>query len=173
MFGVQADLICLAKAIGGGTVVGAFGGRSDIMDMIEHGVAALGTFNGNPLSMAAGVATLSEVLTPDAYEHLSRLGTRLAQGCQKAADAAGIPAVTTDLGCKGSITFRDRPIERYRDFLEVDDSLFEAFWYWMLNRDVYVTPGKEEQWTISVQHTEADIDRFVDAFTSYCETVTS
>ncbi|MGH2807670.1 MAG: aspartate aminotransferase family protein, partial [Actinomycetota bacterium] len=152
MFGVQPDLVCLAKAIGGGTPVGAFGGRADIMDLIEHGVAALGTFNGNPLSMAAGVATLEEVLTPDAYEHLSRLGTRLAQGCQKAADAAGIPAITTDLGCKGSITFRDRPIERYRDFLEVDDSLFEAFWYWMLNRDVYVTPGKEEQWTISVQH---------------------
>ena len=173
MFGVQPDLVCLAKAIGGGTPVGAFGGRAEIMQQIENGVAALGTFNGNPLSMAAGVATLTEVLTPDAYEHLARLGTRLAQGCQKAADAAGIPAVTTDLGCKGSITFRDKPIERYRDFMEVDDSLFEAFWYWMVNRDVYVTPGKEEQWTISVQHTEDDIDAFVDAFSEYCTTVTS
>ena len=173
MFGVTPDLICLAKSIGGGAVVGAFGGRADIMEQIEHGVAALGTFNGNPLSMGAGLATLTEVLTPAAYEHLADLGTRLAQGCQKAADAAGIPAVTTDLGCKGSITFRDRPIERYRDFMEVDDSLFEAFWYYMVNRDIYVTPGKEEQWTISVQHSEGDIDRFVDTFTAYCETVTS
>ena len=172
MFGVQPDLVCLAKAIGGGTPVGAFGGRAEIMDEIENGVAALGTFNGNPVSMAAGVATLTEVLTPDAYELLRTLGTRLAQGCQKALDAAGVAAVTTDLGCKGSITFRDRPVERYRDFQEVDDSLFDAFWYWMVNRGVYATPGKEEQWTISVQHSEADIDSFVDTFAEYCTTVT-
>jgi glutamate-1-semialdehyde 2,1-aminomutase len=173
MFGVQPDLICLAKAIGGGTPVGAFGGRADIMDEIKNGVAALGTFNGNPVSMAAGLATLTEVLTPDAYEYLKAVGTRLAQGCQKALDAAGVAAVTTDLGCKASITFRDRPLESYRDYKEVDDSLFEAFWYWMVNRGIYATPGKEEQLTISVQHSEADIDAFVDTFADYCETVTS
>ena len=173
MFGVQPDLVCLAKSIGGGTPVGAFGGRAAIMDEIENGVAALGTFNGNPLSMAAGLATLTEVLTPDAYGHMAALGTRLATGCQKALDAAGIAAVTTDLGCKGSLTFRDRPLERYRDYLEIDDSLFEASWYWLVNRGIYQTPGKEEQWTISVQHTEADIDAFVEVFTAYCETVTA
>ena len=173
MFGVQPDLVCLAKAIGGGTPVGAFGGRAEIMDEIENGVAALGTFNGNPVSMAAGVATLTEVLTPDAYAHLGTLGTRLADGCQKALDGAGVAAVTTDLGCKGSITFRDRPLERYRDYQEVDDSLFDAFWYWMVNRGIYATPGKEEQWTISVQHSESDIDAFVDTFAEYCTTVTS
>jgi glutamate-1-semialdehyde 2,1-aminomutase len=173
MFGVQPDLVCLAKAIGGGTPVGAFGGRAEIMDEIENGVAALGTFNGNPVSMAAGVATLTEVLTPDAYDHLRALGTSLAQCFQKALDAAGVAAVTTDLGCKGSITFRDRPLERYRDYQEVDDSLFDAFWYWMVNRGIYATPGKEEQWTISVQHSEADIDAFVDTFTEYCTTVTA
>ena len=173
MFGVQPDLVCLAKSIGGGTPIGAFGGRAAIMDEIENGVAALGTFNGNPLSMAAGLATLTEVLTPDAYAHLAVLGTRLATGCQKALDAAGIAAVTTDLGCKGSLTFRDRPLERYRDYLEIDDSLFEASWYWLVNRGIYQTPGKEEQWTISVQHSEADIDAFVEVFAAYCETVTS
>ena len=171
-FGVQPDLICLAKSIGGGTPIGAFGGRADLMDEIEHGVAALGTFNGNPLSMAAGLATLTEVLTPDAYEHLAKLGTRLASGCQEVLDEAGFPAVTTDLGCKGSITFRDRPLERYRDFLEVDDSLFEASWYWLVNRGIYQTPGKEEQWTISVQHSEEDIDAFIDVFAAYCKAVT-
>jgi len=173
MFGVQPDLVCLAKAIGGGTPVGAFGGRAEVMDEIEHGVAALGTFNGNPLSMAAGLATLTEVLTPEAYEHLAKLGTRLATGCQEVLDETGIKAVTTDLGCKGSLTFRDRPLERYRDFLEVDDSLFEASWYWLVNRGIYQTPGKEEQWTISVQHTESDIDRFVDVFAAYCNEVTA
>jgi glutamate-1-semialdehyde 2,1-aminomutase len=173
MFGVQPDLVCLAKALGGGTPIGAFGGRAEIMDEIENGVAALGTFNGNPLSMAAGLATLTEVLTPDAYEYLAKLGTRLATGCQRVLDEAGIKAVTTDLGCKGSLTFRDRPLERYRDFLEVDDSLFEASWYWLVNRGIYQTPGKEEQWTISVQHSEADIDSFIDVFGGYCAEVTS
>ena len=172
MFGVQPDLVCLAKAIGGGTPVGAFGGTAAVMDEIENGVAALGTFNGNPLSMAAGLATLTEVLTPEAYEHLAKLGTRLASGCQEVLDESGIQAVATDLGCKGSLTFRDRPLERYRDFLEVDDSLFEASWYWLVNRGIYQTPGKEEQWTISVQHSEADIDRFVDVFAGYCKEVT-
>jgi glutamate-1-semialdehyde 2,1-aminomutase len=171
MFGVQPDLVCLAKALGGGTPIGAFGGRADVMDEIMNGVAALGTFNGNPLSMAAGLATLTEVLTDDAYRKLADLGTRLAQGCQKALDDAGIPAVTTDLGCKGSVTFRDRPVERYRDFLEVDDSLFEASWYWLVNHGIYQTPGKEEQWTISVQHSEEDIDAFVEVFADYCRQV--
>jgi glutamate-1-semialdehyde 2,1-aminomutase len=171
-FGVQPDLVCLAKAIGGGTPVGAFGGRGDVMDEIEKGVAALGTFNGNPLSMGAVYATLTEVLTPDAYEHLTKLGSRLAQGAQEVLDEAGIPAITTDLGCKGSITFRDKPLERYRDFQEVNDEIFDAFWYWVVNRGIYQTPGKEEQWTISVQHTEADIDRSIDTLGSYCEAIT-
>ncbi|HEX2296131.1 MAG TPA: aspartate aminotransferase family protein [Actinomycetota bacterium] len=171
MFGVQPDLVCLAKAIGGGVPVGAFGGRAEIMDEIMNGVAALGTFNGNPLSMAAALATLTEVLDDAAYVHLRSLGTMLAQGCQKALDAAGIEAVTMDLGCKGSITFRDRPLERYRDFQGVDDSLFEAYWWWLVNRGIYQTPGKEEQWTLSVQHTEADVERFLEVFGGYCEAV--
>ena len=172
-YGVQPDLVCLAKSIGGGTPVGAFGGKASIMAEIENGVAALGTFNGNPLSMAAGVATLTEVLTPDAYDHLRRLGTRLASGCQKALDEHQIPGITIDLGCKGSILFRESPVERYRDYNDIDDSLFDASWYWLINRGIFQTPGKEEQWTISVQHSEADIDAFVEVFAAYCARVTS
>jgi glutamate-1-semialdehyde 2,1-aminomutase len=123
--------------------------------------------------MLAARATLVDVLNDEAYELLGKLGTRLASGCQNVADRYDIPAVTTDMGCKGSITFRDKPIVHYRDFLEVDDSLFEAFWYFLLNRGVYMTPGKEEQWTISVQHSEGDIDLMVDLFDKYCEIVTS
>jgi len=170
-FGVQPDMVCLAKAIGGGTPIGAFGGRVDLMDEITNGVAALGTFNGNPLSTAAGLATLTEVLTADAYEYLKKLGSRLATGCAKVLDQQGIPAVTSDLGCKGSVTFRDRPLERYRDFKEIDDELFEAYWYWLVNRGVYQTPGKEEQWTISVQHSEEDIDRTIEVLADYCATM--
>jgi glutamate-1-semialdehyde 2,1-aminomutase len=173
MFGVQPDLVCLAKAIGGGTSLGAFGGRVEIMDEIENGVAALGTYNGNPLVVAAGLAALTEVLTADAYRHLAALGTRLAQGFQKALDEVGIAAVTTDLGCKGSVTFRDRPLERYRDYQEIDGSMFDAYWWWMINRGIYATPGKEEQWTISVQHSEADIDRTVEIFSDHCDAIAS
>jgi glutamate-1-semialdehyde 2,1-aminomutase len=172
-FGVQPDMVTLAKAIGGGTPVGAFGGTAAVMDEIASGVTAVGTFNGNPLSMAAGLATLTEVLTDDAYDYLRALGTRLAQGCQKVLDDAGIPAVATDLGCKGSITFRDRPLERYRDYYEIDDAVFDAYWFWVVNRGIYQTPGKEEQWTISVQHTEEDIDTTVEVLADYCEAVTS
>ncbi|HEX2050708.1 MAG TPA: glutamate-1-semialdehyde 2,1-aminomutase [Actinomycetota bacterium] len=170
-FGVQPDLVCLAKAIGGGTPLGAYAGRAEIMEEITRGVTAVGTFNGNPLSMHAGLAALTEVLTDDAYARLRSLGTRLAQGCQKVLDDAGIPAVTTDLGCKGSITFRDRPLERYRDYDEIDDSLFDAYWYWVVNRGIYQTPGKEEQWTISVQHSEADVDHTIEVLADYCAAV--
>jgi glutamate-1-semialdehyde 2,1-aminomutase len=172
-FGVQPDMVALAKAIGGGTPVGAFGGTDGVMDTIENGVTAVGTFNGNPLSMAAGLATLTEILTNDAYEYLKFLGTRLASGCQKVLDEHNIPALTTDLGCKGSIIFRDKPLERYRDYYEIDDSIFGAYWYWVINRGIYQTPGKEEQWTISVQHTEEDIDRTIDILSDYCTAVTS
>ena len=170
-FGVRPDMVTLAKAIGGGTPVGAFAGSEVVMDTIAHGVTAVGTFNGNPLSMAAGLATLTEVLTTDGYIRLKELGTRLASGCQKVLDDAGIPAYVTDLGCKGSITFREKPLERYRDYGDIDDSLFDAYWYWVMNRGIYQTPGKEEQWTISVQHSEADIDETIEALASYCSTL--
>jgi glutamate-1-semialdehyde 2,1-aminomutase len=171
-FGVQPDLITLAKSVGGGTPIGIFAGNADIMDEITNGVAALGTFNGNPLSMKAALATLTEVLTDDAYAHLKKLGARLCQGFQEVLDEHGITAVTTDLGAKGSITFSEKPVEQYRDFMKVDDSLFDAYWYWVVNRGIFQTPGKEEQWTISVQHTEEDIDRTVGILAEYCDAVT-
>jgi glutamate-1-semialdehyde 2,1-aminomutase len=172
-FGVQPDLVCLAKAIGGGTPCGAFGGRSELMDEIGKGAAQQGTFNGNPLAAAAGLAALSEVLTADAYEHLGKLGTRLAEGCRSAIDANGIPAHAVDLGSKGCVSFRKDPLRNYRDFLEADAELFEAAWPWSVNRGIFMTPGDEEQWTISVQHTEADIDRYVEVFGAFCEALAS
>ena len=173
LYGVQPDLVCLAKAIGGGTPIGAFGGRAEVMDEITRGVSAQGTFNGNPLSVAAALAALTQVLTDDAYELLRRLGTRLASESQKVLEQAGIPAHTTDLGCKGSITFRHGVLERYADYREVDGSLFDAYWYWMVNRGIFATPGKEEQWTISVQHSDEDIDATVEVLAAYCQAVVS
>jgi glutamate-1-semialdehyde 2,1-aminomutase len=172
-FGVKPDLACFAKAVGGGAALGAFGGRADLMDEITKGVAHMGTFNGNPLSAAAGLAALTEVLTPDAYEVLGKLGTQLAQGCEKAIAEHGLPAHAVDLGCKGCVSYRPEPLRNYRDFLECNTALFEASWPWMVNRGVFMTPGDEEQWTISVQHTESDVSRYVDAFAEFCAAVVS
>ena len=170
-FGVHPDLVCLAKSIGGGTPIGAVGGRADLMDQIGNGVAQQGTFNGNPLATAAALAALTEVLTPDAYVHFDHLGARLADGCRRAVERTGLPAHVVDLGCKGCVSWRAQPLVDYRSFLETNAELFDASWAWLVNRGVFMTPGNEEQWTLSVQHDERHIDRFVDAFAEFCDTV--
>jgi glutamate-1-semialdehyde 2,1-aminomutase len=172
-FGVQPDLVCLAKAIGGGTTTGAFGGAAAVMEVVGKGAAQQGTFNGNPLSARAGLAALTEVLTPDAYEHLAKLGTLLAEGCRRVIDEYGIPAHAVDLGAKGCVSYRREPLRNYRDFLDCNTDLFEASWAWMVNRGIFMTPGDEEQWTLSVQHTETDVARYVDAFSEFCQELTS
>jgi len=170
-FGVQPDLACFAKAIGGGLPLGAFGGRGELMGEIGHGIAQQGTFNGNPLAAAAGLAALTEILTPDAYVHLSSIGSRLASGCERAITAAGLPAHVIDLGCKGCVSYRSAPLTDYRDFLETNADLFDASWAWLVNRGIFMTPGNEEQWTLSVQHDDDDIDRFVEVFGGFCAAV--
>ncbi|HZU79504.1 MAG TPA: aspartate aminotransferase family protein [Acidimicrobiales bacterium] len=170
-FGVQPDLLCLAKSITGGTPGGAVGGRAVLMDQIGQGVAQQGTFNGNPLVAAAGLATLTEVLTPDAYAHFARIGTRLAEGCRSAVEAHGIAAHTVDLGCKGCVSYRRAPLVDYRSFLDTDADLFDASWAWLVNRGIFMTPGNEEQWTLSVQHEDVHVDRFVSAFGEFCAAV--
>ena len=172
-FGVQPDLVCLAKAIGGGTTIGAFGGTAAVMEVVGKGAAQQGTFNGNPLSSRAGLVALTEVLTPDAYENLAKLGTLLAEGCRRAIDENGIPAHAVDLGAKGCVSYRREPLRNYRDFLDCNTDLFEASWAWMVNREIFMTPGDEEQWTLSVQHTEEDVARYVDTFSDFCQELAS
>lgn len=172
-FGVQPDLVCLAKSITGGTPAGAFGGRAELMDQIGAGVAQQGTFNGNPLTAAAGLAALTEVLTPDAYAHMDALGARLAGGCRAAVEAHGLPAHVVDLGCKGCVSWRPEPLVDYRSFLDTDPDLFDASWAWLVNRGIFMTPGNEEQWTLSVQHGDEHVDRFVEVFGEFCAAVSS
>ena len=93
---------------------------------------------------------------------------RLAQGCADALAAHGIPAHTVDLGAKGCVSYRPERLRNYRDFLDANTDLYAASFPWMVNRGLFMTPGDEEQWTLSVQHTEADIDRYVDAFAELC-----
>ena len=168
---VQPDLACWAKAICGGTPGAAFGGRADVMDAIGTGAAQQGTFNGNPLIAAAGIATLTEVMTRDAYAYLDDIGTRLATGCTKAMDENGIPGHAVDLGAKGCVSYRPTPLRNYRDFLETRPELYLASYPWAMNRGIFMTPGDEEQWTLSVQHTDADIDAYIDQFAGFCSTL--
>jgi len=167
-FGVKPHLAAFAKAIGGGATIGAFGGEASVMENVAKGAAQQGTFNGNPLSVAAGYAALTEVLTKDAYDGLGKLGTMLAEGCDRAINDTGVPAHTVDLGAKGCVSYRTEPLTNYRDFLETVPELFYASFSWMINRGIFMTPGDEEQWTISVQHTEEDVQRYVDGFSEFC-----
>jgi len=171
-FGVQPDLASWAKSIGGGAAIGAFGGKAELMEEINRGAAHQGTYNGNPLSVAASLATLTKVLTPEAYVHFTAMGNRLTAGLEAAIAANDIPACVIDLGCKGCVTYRDEPLTNYRDFLETNTDLYTASYPWMVNRDVFMTPGDEEQWTLSVEHGPTEIDRYVDAFTEFCGELT-
>ena len=172
-YGVQPDLACLAKAVAGGLPGAAFGGRGDLMRLIEQGVSQMGTYNGNPLVAHVGLVTLKEILTPAAYTYLAKLGARLTGGCQKAIDKYNIPAHTVDLGAKGCVSYRPQPMKSYRDFLDTLPEIFGASYPWLLNRGIFMTPGDEEQWTLSVQHTESDVDAYLEAFAEFCRELTA
>jgi glutamate-1-semialdehyde 2,1-aminomutase len=172
-YGVRPHLAAYAKAVGGGATIGAFGGEARFMEQVSKGAAQQGTFNGNPLSVAAGLAALTQVLTKDAYDHLGKLGTMLAEGCERAIEDSGIPAHAVDLGAKGCVSYRKEPLTNYRDFLETIPELFYASFSWMINRGIFMTPGDEEQWTISVQHTEEDVQRYIDEFGAFCSELVS
>ncbi|MGH3498899.1 MAG: aspartate aminotransferase family protein [Nocardioidaceae bacterium] len=161
--GVLPDIVCLAKAMGGGLSTAAIGGTTELMDMIADGrYEQVGTFNGNPLAMAAARATLTEVLTPKAYSHLDRLRTRMTAGIEAVLASHGLPWHVVTAGAKGCITFLPDPVRGYRDFLRIDGRLGQAHWLVQHNGGVFLPPwGKVEQWLVSVQHTDDDVDRFV------------
>jgi glutamate-1-semialdehyde 2,1-aminomutase len=161
--GVTPDLVCLAKALGGGVSTAAIGGCTDVMTMIADGrYEQVGTFNGNPLAMAAARAMLTEVLTPEAYTLLERLRQRMVDGIETVIDEHELPWRVITAGAKGCISFLPEPIRNYRDFLMIDDRYGQAHWLVQHNGGVFLPPwGKVEQWLISVQHTDADIDRFL------------
>jgi glutamate-1-semialdehyde 2,1-aminomutase len=163
LHGVTPDLVALAKAIGGGVSTAAIGGTVELMGLIADGTyEQVGTFNGNPLAMAAARAMLTEICTPAAYAHLEELTARMRAGIEEVIADRDLPWHVVTAGAKGCIAFRKDPIRNYRDFLGVDSRLGQAHWLVQHNGGVFLPPwGKIEQWLISVQHTEADVDRFV------------
>jgi glutamate-1-semialdehyde 2,1-aminomutase len=173
--GVTPDIICLAKAIGGGVSVAAIGGTEEAMAHVSNGdYEMVGTFNGNPLAMAACRAMLCEVATPAAYERIDALRRQAVAGLQQAIDANGLPAHVVAVGAKGCVVFSPEPVRDFRDFLNIDDSYSHAHWLYQHNGGVFLPPwGKAEQWLISVQHDEADILRFTENFAVFAAALRS
>ncbi|MGI8659137.1 MAG: aspartate aminotransferase family protein [Candidatus Limnocylindria bacterium] len=189
-YGVKPDLFCLAKSIGGGIPIGAFGGKREIMASIETlegtpafaagaagsgmerstmpggatRVAHLGTFNGNPLSMTAGVVTLKQILTKDAYPVLNAMADRLTAGSQSVIDDHGLPGYAINVGPKGCVMFTPERVTSYRNLEGLDAELWAASFFYLANRGILLPPGPDDQWTLSVQHTDADIDRYLEVF---------
>jgi glutamate-1-semialdehyde 2,1-aminomutase len=170
VFGIEPDLITLAKSIGGGFPVGAFGGRAEYMNLIaEHRVLHLGTYNGNPLVMAAARATLAEACTPQAHDEANARNTRLVEACQSIIDRSGIPAHTVQFGAKGCITWSTSRVRNYRDYKATDFDLAFAQWLHGINRGVLLPPGLDEQWLISLLHDEADAMRYASVFEEFVD----
>jgi glutamate-1-semialdehyde 2,1-aminomutase len=166
LYGLEPDLIVLAKAIGGGTSLGAFGGRADLMGMVspEGPVGHAGTYNANPLVMAAARACLQDVLTDGSYDHLRALGDRLAAGQRRLVERHRIPASVPQVGPLGGLIFTADPPRNYRDARRCDKELWTDYWFGMLNRGVIpMGCAWSQEWSISVAHTEADIDRTLGA----------
>ena len=165
-FGVRPDMICLAKSIGGGAPLAAFGASRAVMDLIsQHKVFHGGTYNTNRISMAAGLATFREVLTRENYEHVGKLSKKLAEGYRKTVAKVGLQAYVVSAGVNGALMLYPQEIRNYRDWTAIDVDLWRHYWFAMVNRGVLAQPyWWDEQWTISVQHTEADIDKHLAVF---------
>ncbi len=168
--GVRPDLIALAKSIGGGFPVGAFGGKAEYMDLITDGtVLHLGTYNGNPLVMAAVKATLTEACTRPIVEETIARNHRLVEACQAIIDRSGIPAHTVEFGAKGCITWLDRRVRNYRDYKASDFDLAFAQWIHGINRGVLLPPGLDEQWLISVMHHDDAAMKYAHVFEEFVD----
>ena len=174
-FGVQPDMVTLAKTLGGGLPAGAIGGTEEVMRVVEDGsVYQVGTYNGNPLSMAAARASLEQVLTPEAYRHLDALNDRIVAGCDAVIERHRLPGYAVGIGSKGCVTFSPTPIVDYETFKANQDvAVTELAWLWNMNRGIYMTPGREEEWTLSVTHTDEAIDDYVRVFDEMAAALTA
>src|SRR3954467_3738771 len=174
LFGVTPDVVCLAKAICGGLPGGAIGMGDAAAELVAAGqVKQQGTFNGNPLTMAAAQATLLDVLTADAYVSLHAANDKLMAGCERVIAEYELPAHTVGLGSKGCVVMSSEPVREYRDYLtKIHHDLTDLAWLYHMNHGIFMTPGQDEEWTLSVLHTDADLQRYLDVFETFARDVT-
>jgi glutamate-1-semialdehyde 2,1-aminomutase len=172
-FGVVPDVVCLAKAIGGGTPCGAIGSTEDLYGPVIRGEYDMaGTFNGNPLTMAASRATLTEVLTPEVYEDFNRIDKAMKDGLQSVIEKHALPCYVSGLGAKGSVIYSKQPVREYRDAVGIDERISYLAWIYQQNRGVFKSPWtKQETWTLSVFHTEDDAARYVANFEEFAAAI--
>lgn len=175
LYGVTPDVVCLAKAICGGLPGGAIGMTGELAELVADGrVRQQGTFNGNPLVMAAAQAALTEVLTDEAYAQLHAANRTLMEGCERVIAEYGLPAHTVGMGSKGCVVFSAEPVREYRDYLtSIHHGLTNLAWLYHMNHGIFMTPGEDEQWTLSVLHSEADLQRYVEVFETFARDVTA
>ncbi|MGH9331873.1 MAG: aspartate aminotransferase family protein, partial [Vicinamibacterales bacterium] len=164
LYGVRPDLTCLGKIIGGGLPVGAYGGRTDLMDLVapKGPVYQAGTLSGNPLAMAAGLWTL-DALSPGLYTRLAALGERLAAGLASAAREHGIALQVNASGSLLTPFFTSSPVRDVRSAGSSNTAQYAAFFRGMLARGIYPPPSQFEAWFLSGAHTPRDIDQTIEA----------
>jgi len=162
--GIRPDLVCLAKSIGGGLPLAAFGGREEVMATVTDGrMPHFGTYNGNPLTMAAAAAT-DEVCTHAALAEAEAVNVRAMQAIDEVITAYELPAHTVGFGVKGAVTWSPTPVRTYRDYKRTDFEAAELCWLWGVNRGILTPPGLDEQWLVSLAHTDADMALLVNSF---------
>jgi glutamate-1-semialdehyde 2,1-aminomutase len=162
--GVEPDIICLAKSIGGGFPLAAFGGKQKYMDAVVDGrMAHFGTYNGNPLVMAAAIA-VDEVATEEAVGKAEAINIATLKKLDAIIAEYELPAHTIGFGVKGAVIWSDTAVRNYRDFKATDFEVAELSWLWGVNRGVLTPPGLDEQWLVSLAHRQSDMDKLVESF---------
>lgn len=165
-YGVKPDLTTLGKVIGGGMPVGAFGGSAAIMNHIapDGPVYQAGTLSGNPIAMAAGLATLDAISAPNFFEDLTAKTALLLKGLKEKADATGIPFITQQVGGMFGLFFTDNDkVSSFAEVMKCDTERFKKFFHLMLDRGVYLAPSAFEAGFVSAAHTEADLEATINA----------
>jgi len=173
-FGVVPDMVTLAKALAGGLPASAIGMSEDIAEVVASGkVFQVGTYNGNPLCMAAARASLEEVMTPDAYAYLDAINEQLIEKCDAICEKYGFPGHTVGISSKGCVNFATGRITDYESFIEHQDvELCLLAWIYNINRGIIMAAGREEEWTLSVSHDDDDVERWVVALEDIIRDVT-
>ena len=171
--GITPDLITLAKSIGGGLPLAAFGGKSEYMAaVVDNRMPHFGTYNGNPLVMAAAMA-VDEVATHEALAEAEEINLKAMQEMDTIIAKHQLPAHTVGFGVKGAVTWSATPVRNYRDYKRTDFEVAELSWLWGVNRGILTPPGLDEQWLVSLAHTTEDMDLLVAAFAELADALRS
>ncbi|MFP6679508.1 MAG: glutamate-1-semialdehyde 2,1-aminomutase [Dehalococcoidia bacterium] len=165
IFDVMPDITCLGKIVGGGLPVGAYGGSAEIMNTVAPlgPMYQAGTLSGNPVAMAAGIATLEELARPGVYEELDRKASALAKGLREAFTEAGVPATINRVGSLLTVFFTDGPVNNMDTASSTDRDRFGKFFHAIVQEGVYPPPSQFEAWFVSLAHTDGDISNTIAA----------